>query len=588
MTELLVEQAVYQWHLKHGTGKQMGYPEQSELNRQRQLNPAYEPKYAEHDLLRAAEILPTRKDWTVQVWTYRDRPVRDLSVLRFMPWLESLNVMADIPNLDVLDVLPNLVSLSFSSPVCRDYRPITRCKKLRTLSLTFGVHWPEVDGLETLSELESLTLSGNLLVFPRGIVFPKVKRGGLACSPLFSRNVRDLPQFPACEFLSLGGVERLDGIEAFPLLRNLTLSGPLEDFSPLASLDHLTCLSYSGAYPLDVAPLAKIRKLHYLSLQTQHQFGVDKAPLRDLSPLMASETLRQVTINGCPPLEIEVSAMNAALPPCEDLFLAPEPRPLAPLRLIVAEHNKHPRHDYPQRLPDDPDLIDAGMREQEGQWVQRYVARTVRETIGHSDWGTMMANGEYQTFFATIESYEVVERLPEIIHAMRGAIARLKGKYLGGFMISLSIPPPKPTPAQDQLMKQFREEQDQAEYENRQRDHQELLDKLYLYQLKKQQGEKIDPAEFEPSAPLPDPLAPWEKDEEGEDDEDGDEFIATKKRPDPPPDFWDDGHPLADNYRLMGVLSLNEMWISPRFRGLAVHLMGREPDMEIPDETPKE
>lgn len=137
-------------------------------------------------------------------------------------------------------------------------------------------------------------------------------------------------------------------------------------------------------------------------------------------------------------------------------------------------------------------------------------------------------------------------------------------------------------------MKQFREEQDEAEYENRQRDHQEHLDKLYLYQLKKQQGEKIDPAEFEPSAPLPDPLAPWEKDEEDEDDEDGDEFVATKKRPDPPPDLWDDGHPLADNYRLLGVLSLNEMWISPRFRGLAVHLMGREPDLEIPDETPKE
>ena len=46
----------------------------------------------------------------------------------------------------------------------------------------------------------------------------------------------------------------------------------------------------------------------------------------------------------------------------------------------------------------------------------------------------------------------------------------------------------------------------------------------------------------------------------------------------------DDAHPLAGNYMCGGVLTLDEVWFYSHFRGIASHLMQREPDLEIPEE----
>src|ERR1039458_3962344 len=119
--------------------------------------------------------------------------------------------------------LPNLRVLKFGSSQCEDLRPLARCVQLRELELTTGIswwrnrsQWPGVSGLEKLVQLEKLSLAGNLLAFPRGIAWPNVRVATLKCEPLAVRCLRDLPQLSACEFLTLGGVERLDGIEAFP------------------------------------------------------------------------------------------------------------------------------------------------------------------------------------------------------------------------------------------------------------------------------------------------------------------------------------------------------------------------------------
>src|SRR4029434_3529418 len=102
---------------------------------------------------------------------YQERPVRDMAVLRFLPALKTLTVDCDIVDLSLLTELPNLRTLSFSSRVCEDYRPLSRCTQLQHLHLSLSVHWPETEGLEKLQQLESLTPTGNLLVFARGLTF---------------------------------------------------------------------------------------------------------------------------------------------------------------------------------------------------------------------------------------------------------------------------------------------------------------------------------------------------------------------------------------------------------------------------------
>ncbi len=586
--ELLVEEALGQWHARRQTGCFEPWKIKQERDRQRNLNPAYEPRYSEENLRRAAEVLAEKTSWSKSTY-FQERPLRDLQALRFLTALEDVKLGGtEIADLTPLTELPRLRVLHFGSTTCEDFRPLVRCVHLRELSLSMGVHWPEVAGLEQLAQLEQLSLAGNLLVFARGLVWPRVRCGALDCSPLAARNVRDLPKFPRCEFLSLAGVERLDGIEDFPRLRNLRLTGRVRDFAPLAALQELTWFACNAAEPLAVSPLAGLPKLLFAAFKTQHNFGLDHAPPRDFSPLTDAPQLRELQVIGCPPVDTEVAALNSAFAPWDEIFLAPEPRPLPPLRVIVAPSQTFPRRPDIHRSPGEPDLIDGGVRECEARWVNRFVTRAITRQLDDADWGQVRTYGTARSAFVTIESFAVVERLPEILNATRRALARLRHDYEAGFMIALKAPKLEATPAQRQLEKQFEEEQDQAEFERRQREYQEYLERRRRYDLKKEDGRTIRPEEFAAPAPTPLPPPPWERDDE-EDDSNNDDAgdVLVKKKPDPPPSWLDDEHPLAANYRLMGHLTLAEAWFSAHDQSLVAYLMGREPDLIIPEEQPK-
>ena len=584
--EMLVEEMIGRWHVVHNTGFHEGWEARHERNRQRYFNPAYVPGYSETDLRRAVEVWPERKSWWLSP-PYQTRPIRDIAALRFFTHLEEIKIGgSEITDASPLVELPNLRLVEFNSSVCEDFRPFARCTQLRSLSLGLQVHWPELAGLEKLEELESLFLSGNLIALRPGLVWPRVRRGTLNCSPLAVRSVRDLPRFPVCEFLNLGGVERLDGIEAFPKLRNLTVLGVVRDFAPLTVLDQLTCFTHSGAEPLDVTPLTRLPKLHYAAFATQHTYGLDKARPRDYMPLLDAPQLREFVVVGCPPVEAEVANLNTLFPKWDDLLLMPLPQAVPPLRFIVAPMQKHPRLPDVALEPEDEGLADEGLRACEGRWVAKFIHRTVAAKLGgQPEWGEVTARGLDRCFFATITCFALIEKFSLIVDGLREAIARLRPHYEGGFMVALKSPPIEPTPAQIELEKQFREQMDKEEYERYHREHQEYLDRLYRLDLKKQAGEKINPQDFAvpPSEPMSPP--PWEsEDDDDEDHEPGEGGVAVKEKPDPPPSWLDDEHPLADEYRMIGHINLSEIWVINYARDLAAYLLNHQPDQEIPEE----
>ena len=589
--ELLCEQGVMCWNFKRRVGQTNTFEQRVAHRREQELNPAYRGRYSEEDLRKAVEHLAV-----VTTWHFSGaRPVSSFEPLRFLPKLESITAgSCNVTDLTPLAALPALRTLSigspgydFGNPLCEDFSPLAGCTALRELTLGFNVHWPNLNGLDQLEQLETLTLGGNLLAIPRGATFPNVRRATLLCTPLAARNVADFPHVPACEFLTLSGAERLDGIERMPALRNLTIRGPFRSFAPLVALKELTWLAVEchdhrdpPKQPRDVTPVARLPKLLYFQMGPALTFH--DMP-RDYSPLADAPALRELVAQRCPPVEMEVAALNAGLQPWDDLFLAPEPRPLPPLRMIVAPHGRQPQRHEEHRAPGETGLVDAGVRECEGRWVKAFAKRIISGRIGNRDWGCVDANGVLHSLYISIESFDVVEKLPAIVEAMREVIAALRHEYVVCFHISLKVPPREPTAAQKLLERKLRNEEDERDYEQRQRDREEYLERLHQMELKQQQGVKIDPAEFSPSEPAA--LSEEPEDDEGNDgDEDGD--IAVKTDPDPPRNFFgdDDEHPLADNYRLMGFLSLDEVWFFHHHRGIACHLMMREPDHEIPDE----
>lgn len=590
--ELLTEHALMFHSSRRTPNDGSQYQKYSARRREQELNPAYRPEYSEDDLRCASEYLATIRDWSPNA----ARAVESFAPLQFLPTLESITARTcAVVDFSPLAKLPSLRMLAIGSPGhdfgkldCEDFSSLSGCKQLRELHLAFDARWPDLRGIAELDQLETLILGGNLLAMPHGTTFPNVRRASLYCTPLAARNLHDLPQLPACEFLTLRGAERLDGIEKMPGLRNLRLEGPFHSFAPLVPLNELTwmtvdCPGHRDAtrQPRDVSPLARLPKLAFFQIGPSLSFF--DMP-RDYSPLAEAPALRELVVRQCPPVQMEVAALNIALQPWDDLFLAREPRTLEPLRMIVGPNGAYPHRSGVHRGEDEPELFDSGLRECEGRWVKQFVSGRISERIGTSDWGKLDANGENRGFGFYIESFDVVEKLPEILEAARSAMAELRYEYQATFMISLRVPPPVPTPEQKKFNDRLQNEQDDWEFEQMQKDRQEYVDRLHQMELKQQQGAEINPEEFSPSerAEFPEPKSSINQDD---DDDDGDGEIAVDHDPDPSDFLSEDEHPLADSYRLLGHLTLNEAWFLTHHRGLAVHLMMREPDVEIPDET---
>jgi len=589
--EELVDHGVSWWNSRRKIYKRFNCEEERERQRQRALNPAYEPRYSKREVQKAAEAWATVTSWH-RSSGQDDRPIRDVKALKFFPHLEEIALDAnEVTDVSVLAGLPKLRVLKFGSKRCEDLTPLARCRVLRELELTIGARywrgnseWPDVTGLDQLVGLEKLLLAGNLLTFPAGMRWPNVRQATLKCEPLAARCVRDLPQLPACEFLTLAGVERLDGIEAMPRLRNLKLESDVRDFTPLTVLDKLTCFTCSGFAPLDVSPLIRLPRLQVAKFDAKYQYTVDAVKPRDFGVFAEAPMLRELQVEGCAPVESEVRTLNSLLPSWDDLLLAEKPRPVPKLRLIVAPWNKHPNDNDPKLDPEEGSLPDQGLRECQGRWVARFVAKTITARLGVADWGQVSGGSINRHFFVTIESFEVVERLPEILAAMQEVMARLRHEYTAGFMIALINPRRKLTAAEEKLEKKFRRKQDEADYERRRQELNEHLERIHRFELKKQLGEVIKPEEFVPAPLTPLPDSPWEE-EDDEDEDDTDDLLGkSKQKADAPPSWWDDEHPMAEDYSLLGNLTFSEIWMPSRLRDLAVYLMRREPDLEIPED----
>jgi hypothetical protein len=401
---------------------------------------------------------------------------------------------------------------------------------------------------------------------------------------------------PGCRFLFLGGAETLDGIEAFPQLQNLILNTPAETFEPLAKLPQLTCLTVHAHEPTDVSPLARVPQLQFLSLDTMFTACLRPPKPRDVMPLVESITLRELHVRGSKVIETEAAAVQTGLPSWNDLYLRHEPRPIPPHKLRAVPWKMIDQDPGAVTPPIPADLPDLGLRECELRWAMGQLSRAITRKMGTSDWGEAEIKHEHRNYShphilkptgrslsVEFQSFGLIDQFPVFVEAIRECLAWLKNDYVIHLGVHLKAPKPVATPAQIEMERKFRDQESEAYFEQRQRDNEAYLERLHRYELKKQDGSKVNPEEFGPDPRAPRPKAPWEDDEEGIDIESGD--VAIKEKPDPPPSWLDDEHPLADNYNLIAYLRLDTFSVGTNLRDIAEYLMHRACDEVI--EEPK-
>lgn len=509
--------------------------------KERAGNPAYRPSINQKALDRTIEVAPILKHFTA-TW-HDDRPIRSLAPLRFFPEIQDVSATAEVTDFSSLHALPALKRLNLTEPhadgghVMRDFNGLAGLK-IQSLSLAVRTPWPDLRSLGQLSELETLTVRANILAFRDVGPLARVKTANF--EPEFhcntpARNFRDLPAMPSIVHLRVNSIADLAGVEDFQGLLGLDLVGPFQDLTPLEKLESVTWLRLEGNWFSDLTPIARMPRLRELIL-------VRERPL-DLSPLADAPHLREVTVERCAILRTELSALNAGLVPWGLDFVAPEPRPLVPVRAFtyrpqdpeVAEALKQTEPDARAGMYGE-DLHYAAA---EARWFG-YELQQRLDTLLGAGWGDVTSYPDRHPGYRhlPIQRFKDIVRFDEIIEVTRSLMAT--SRFHWQILVSAEphgdlskdmeeIRAQREEQERDWLDRDYDAEQEREEYEEFRQMRKELYERLereHRLRLLQQQGEEINPADFspasKPAASKPASAEAEEGDDEWEEDEDQD------------------------------------------------------------------
>jgi hypothetical protein len=577
--EILLEWGRVVWGWKHQQPKMPDWDKEQAHRKERRLNPAYRPQIKRDFLDATIEVWAEVKKFHYTSW--EDRPMRNIEALRFFPHLDEVNINdAELADLSPLAGLHQLTSLQLHEPlsngghVMHDLSAIAGLPALNRLSVSLRRPWPNVSALAELPALRSLAFCGNLLALRDVPRLPSLERAALNAdfnwkTPLC--DFHDLPEMPGVVILKVEGVANLRGLDRYPAVLNANIIGPFQDLGPLNALNKCTFLRLEGEQFSDLTPAAQMPELRELLL-------VRERPL-DLAPLSDAVALREVNIERCSILRTELSALSATLLPWDGDFLAPEPRPLVPIRFFVYQ----PSHDEMKTLPPidlskDPRKgfygADEAFARAEARWFALRLQARLDEFLSKG-WGNVNSTAldmpghqhlVFKRFRDVMRFREIVEKLREI-----ASECRFRWQYL------ISVEPhgdlsdddetDEDEEREDWLEQEFDPEREKEEWDDfraQRRLERERLEREHRLKILQQQGAEIDPAEFSPESEKPKPAQASDNPDETENEEGG---IAEEI---PPDDEEDLGSELSF------VISLNEklLFVSEHMREEAEYLFG--------------
>jgi hypothetical protein len=586
--ELLLEWGRIVWGWKHQQPKIHDWDREHAHRKERRLNPAYRTQINREFLAYTIEIWEDFKKLHYMSW--EDRPIRNLEALRFFPHLEELHLGdAEIADLSPLKDLRQLTSLNLHEPlsngghVIHDLSAIAGLPALSKLSISLRRPWPNVSALAELPALKSFAYCGNLLALRDVPRLAELEKAGLNAdlnwkTPL--RDLNDLPEMPKVVHLKVDGVAHLRGLHRYPEVLNANFIGPFQDLQPLEALNKCTYLRLEGEQFANLSPAAGMPELREILL-------VRERPL-DLAPLADAIALREVNIERCSILRTELSALSATLLPWDGDFLAPEPRPLNPVRFITYQ----PGHDEMKTLaPVDPSKDprhkfygeDQAFAHAEARWFGQRLQRSLDDLLGKG-WGAVNISSmdtpghEHLTFkrFRDIMRFrEIVEKLREL-----ASQSRFRWQYLisvephGDLSEDEDMDEMDEEEREDWLDQEFDPEREKEEWEDfraQRRLERERLEREHRMQILQQQGAEINPAEFSPKPESPKPAKGSEEVADEDEDEVDDEGEGGLAEATPPPD---DDEGLGRDLSFVVSLDENILWVTEHMREDAEYLFG--------------
>lgn len=415
--ELLLVAVDQVWRATNRFAPRFDWDAHQRHQKRRLANPAYRVAIDPAALDRAVELWAGVKK--LENGPFEDRPVRDLSAVRFFPQLEEVALRCELTDLTALRRLRGLRKLTLNDDVLADLWMLEAMPALARVDLRLEDPWPSgVAALAELPVLRELNYAGNLLIWREASVLPVVESavfdaGIHGNTPL--RDLNDLPAMPRLLRLKVNATAGLRGLERFTNLVELELAGPFTDLAPLAGLAQVRTLRLTGERFFDLGPVARMAGLRTLELHRSHGLDID--------PLTEAPRLREVRAPRCTVLETELSTLNAALGWVDESeFVLPAPRPLAEPRLIACDFRSEEYRSLPLKpagsadpragaYGDDPVPAKAEARWFAGELQARF-ARLVAPGWGRMDVTRGLA-------YLTFHRAEDRAHLREVVQALR-------------------------------------------------------------------------------------------------------------------------------------------------------------------------
>ncbi len=562
LAEILIEEGLVQWKVREKIEipDRYDWDLRRERFRRRRLNPAHRRIWSEIDVKRAAEFVVGFTKF--EHWTHgEDRPVRDLGALRFCPAIANLQLApAELPDLDGLRCSTELLDFWLQDEVVENLSGLRFCPKLKQVHLWLDYPWCDLRALADLPELEQVILHGNLPMLTGVGPLPKVTRvlfkgwgGGRA--PV--RDGNSLPDMPALREADISPIARLAGVEKYAALEEATFEGPYKSIEPLAALGQVRKLVLGGEHYHDISPVGHMPSLAVLRLAREF-------PL-DYTALLVSESLRVLERCDDKPLTPEQAGINAALGGWDDECVLLRPRPLPEPVYRFVDHRQNPPEDFAAPTGWRAEAVLKPVAESQGQWLAARLDRAMARKFGR-DWGETYSS-DFDAVRGGVDlkihDIEIADRLPEVVDFVRGELAWLRDTWV----IDLTIDPKSqwqrdPEAWKDEVQEDLEERIQQAkDFSSRRRDYLDFVQRLQVYEERRERGEE----------PLPEEFAPPEEKEEEEPDSD-----LLEPEESGGGEAWEaEDHPKWHDYYMTVDVCERGVWVPVGYRKTAARLLIR-------------
>jgi Leucine-rich repeat (LRR) protein len=386
--------------------------------------PNYSPAIPREWAAKAGPWLAKAKWISFQRLNEKERPIRSLDALRFIPSLTGLILQRnEIKNIHPLHVCKALKRIDLSRNQIENMSELAACVAITELNIARNPV-RDLTVLETLPELEILEISSDQLpVFSKLRKLTKLRK--LEIDGDTFPSFEGFPEMPVLRIIWGAYVDDLAGLENFPSLENLVnISGNFTSLAPLKSVKRLSHANLHGGVITDLSPLSTLNELRGFWLGTQ----ADKI---DLTPLARLPNLHDLNVKRDGKELPGVSEVRNRLAGWDIEFRSEKPRHKPSTRLEVVSQEEFDRFDTGEPFGMLPTDGNYEILASEMEWlVGRIEASFAPEFKEDRDYYIPHQWGGARSKTITLLSEEAIQAFPRLVTGIQKVLAHARNDWI--------------------------------------------------------------------------------------------------------------------------------------------------------------